>query len=114
MPYKWLKKKCNLLKAGADPYTAVNCALDYENEVALQSLLGNVSRLEAITNEHSWLLCPLEATNDEHSCFYGVNYETLPSPLDYLTSSLTFFGPPISLLVYHSALLYDDRRFRKC
>ena len=55
----------------------------------------------------------LKATNDEHSFSYEVKYEIFPSPLDYLTSSLNDFEPPIRLPVYYSALPYGDGGIKK-
>ena len=57
-------------KAGADYSTAINYALVYEDEVALLSLSGSASHVGARIDEHLWLLCRLEAINDEHFFFY--------------------------------------------
>ena len=42
-----------LLKAGADPSTAVHCAIFHEDDVFLRNLLDCGSRLEAVSEEHS-------------------------------------------------------------
>lgn len=49
----WLKESYNLLEAGAGSSTAINYALVYENELALQSLLDSLSHLEATSPERS-------------------------------------------------------------
>ena len=47
-----------LLKAGADPSTAVHCAIFHEDDAFLRNLLDCGSRLEAVSEEHSRSLLP--------------------------------------------------------
>ena len=53
-----------LLKAGADPSTAVHCAIFYEDEVALQSLLDSGSCLEVTAYKSDEWKCALWGFND--------------------------------------------------